>query len=721
MTGEGTPSAGSRFAALLGRRVDPASLAAFRVSFGVVMIVEALLLFVSGDLSTWIEAYYQRDPVQWTFAYPGFSWVAPWPTEPLMIAHATLLGLSGLLLAIGLFTRAAAAGVLLTWGYVFLLDRAFYNNHYYLAVLIAFLLVFIPSERAFSLDRLRAERKRGENARDDAPFWPIFLLRAQLIIVYFYGGVVKLSNEWLLHAEPMRTWLAEPRATGFFGLFLSPGSGVWDFIHSAGFAFFMSYAGLVYDLAIGLLFLFRRTRILALVLTAFFHAFNHCALFADIGAFPLMGFTLSLVFLEPDWPRRLAARFSGKKKGPRDAATTPRALDVAPATRRVAILVAAYVAIQALLPLRHFFIEGPANWTGEGGRFSWRMKSSYKRIAHQRLFVYDDAILGVAAGGGGARVDWERLGQPPVVYQQVDGSRLDWGGLPPFFIVFQPLLGERVIYNPYSRAAEPETGADGDAAVRAAAAWTAATGHEPESVRPTIGREELLGALAKEPALRGALGDLGRLAARLEDPGLPIADRHQVAAAFRERLQALARHPAHGSHVTRLRAQLHPFALEGAPGRGRRFLEILDDELVRPADNGYRSADPRIARLGADPRKTVLADLPAFGRADWLALPPVTVARDETGRLALVWNYDRDLLEPQSQAMATTPDLCHQYAQRVARLWQERFGRRPGVYALVEVALLPHRPQMIIDPSVDLAAAPISLFGHNDWIRPIER
>ena len=43
------------------------------------------------------------------------------------------------------------------------------------------------------------------------------------------------------------------------------------------------------------------------------------------------------------------------------------------------IVLAAYVAVQVALPLRHFAYEGRVDWTEEGHRFAWRMMLREKR------------------------------------------------------------------------------------------------------------------------------------------------------------------------------------------------------------------------------------------------------------------------------------------------------------------------------------------------------
>lgn len=86
----------------------------------------------------------------------------------------------------------------------------------------------------------------------------------------------------------------------------------------------------------------------------------------------------TLLFLPPDWPRRalpwLAAQRTGAVR-----------LD-----RRPTVLLAAYLLVQAALPLRTVLYPGHASWTFEGDRFAWRMKLRSKQ-AMMRLFSTDPA------------------------------------------------------------------------------------------------------------------------------------------------------------------------------------------------------------------------------------------------------------------------------------------------------------------------------------------
>ena len=43
------------------------------------------------------------------------------------------------------------------------------------------------------------------------------MLRAQIGIPYFYGGIAKLNSDWIHGGEPMRTWLRPMTAMPGFG------------------------------------------------------------------------------------------------------------------------------------------------------------------------------------------------------------------------------------------------------------------------------------------------------------------------------------------------------------------------------------------------------------------------------------------------------------------------------------------------------------------------
>src|SRR5262249_51268921 len=130
----------------------------------------------------------------------------------------------------------------------------------------------------------------------------------------------------------------------------------------------ISIAGLIFDLLIVPLLIWRRTRTLAIVLMIGFHLTN--AWMFHIGIFPWLSIALTTLFFEPDWPRRVW------KKLKRTEATETKSM-VAPTPfqrKSLAVGLASYVLIQILLPLRQYLYSGDPAWTEEGHLFSWRMK-----------------------------------------------------------------------------------------------------------------------------------------------------------------------------------------------------------------------------------------------------------------------------------------------------------------------------------------------------------
>ncbi|HVG08359.1 MAG TPA: HTTM domain-containing protein [Thermoanaerobaculia bacterium] len=329
--------------------VDVASIALFRVAFGLLMLWHTLEYLVGG----WLESSYLT-PV-FLFKYPGFEWVERAEPGTLKLIFWAM-AVSALLIAMGLAYRAACAAFCLGHSYMLLLDTAQYQNHLYLISLVAFLMIFIPAHRAFSLDA----RLRPKLRSDTVPAWCLWLLRIQLGIPYFYGGLAKINADWLLRAQPMRLWLREGTEGGLR----------LPFLREAWAAYAFSWGGMLYDLLVIPALLWRRTRIPALVLTVLFHVTN--SEMFSIGVFPWLMLAAVGLYLAPDWPRKVG--LAGRKPRPVPGG------GAAPARQRLVLtLLAVWLAIQLLVPFRHLLYPGNVDWTEEGHRFSWRMKLRDKR------------------------------------------------------------------------------------------------------------------------------------------------------------------------------------------------------------------------------------------------------------------------------------------------------------------------------------------------------
>jgi vitamin K-dependent gamma-carboxylase len=287
-----------------------------------------------------------------------------------MYIHFLVLGLAAACVMVGFLYRIAAPVFFLAFTYSFLLDQTRYLNHLYLVCLIGFLMCFIPAERAFSVDALLRRKIRS----DVVPAWTLWLLRAQVGIPYFYGGIAKLNGDWIHGGEPMRTWLRPLTRMSGLGHIFAAEWVVYSFV----------IGGLMLDLLVVPLLLWRRTRLFAFAAAVLFNLMN--AVIFEIGIFPWLMLGALLIFFSPDLVRRFARAFMSAGEEFDDA--QPSQASIRPETiaepgscpalsssqKLVAGLLGAYLAIQLLFPLRHYLYPGDVSWTEEGHNFSWHMK-----------------------------------------------------------------------------------------------------------------------------------------------------------------------------------------------------------------------------------------------------------------------------------------------------------------------------------------------------------
>lgn len=346
-------SAWARLDRALSAPQDARGLAVFRVLFGAVMVAATLRFLLKG----WVDELYVAP--EYHFTYWGFEWVKPWPRVGLYV-HFALLGITALAVSVGWRTRWAAAAFCLAFTYIELLDKATYLNHYYLVSLLALLLVVVPSEAAWSFDA----RRRGLR-RATVGAWAYWLLRAQVAFVYVFAGLAKLNADWTFSAQPLRTWLVARADTPIIGTWLAePLVAHW-----------MSWGGLLFDLSVIPLLLWRRTRSAAVVAALFFHL-GISALF-PVGVFSLVMLVAISVFFEPSWPERagvlLRAYRPASDAGPQAAPAPGWSMAAIRPTRLVALLAFLHLLLQLLVPLRFLLYPGQVNWTEEGFRFAWRV------------------------------------------------------------------------------------------------------------------------------------------------------------------------------------------------------------------------------------------------------------------------------------------------------------------------------------------------------------
>jgi hypothetical protein len=339
---------------------DGASLAFFRLCFGAIMLWEVFRYWAGGR----IARYYIEPGFYFSFV-PSLK---PWGGSG-MYWHFGLLGALSVLITLGLLYRAAAALFCAAFTYVFLLDKANYLNHLYLVCLVSFLMILAPAHRVASVDRWLF----FPSAPEAVPRWSRLLLRAQIMIVYFFGGIAKLNSDWL-RGEPVGTWIAERSDLPIIGPLLEH--------PSAGIVF--AYGGLFIDLSVGFLLFFRRTFVLGAALAVLFNVLN--ALIFSIGIFPYFMIASLALFPDPAWPRRIWRRLFGEE--PAQSSTPPSAAPSAGEKAMIAFI-HLYMIVQLALPLRHWLYPGDVNWTEDGHRFAWRMKLRDKEVESFGMRVID--------------------------------------------------------------------------------------------------------------------------------------------------------------------------------------------------------------------------------------------------------------------------------------------------------------------------------------------
>ena len=323
--------------------VDIAVLVYFRVAFGAIMMWEMWRYASYGWISRyWIEPSFH-------FTYFGFDWVQPWPGIGMYL-HFSIVALLALFILLGLWYRLSTIFFFFGFSYIFLLEQAQYLNHFYLVCLVAFIMIFLPANRAWSLDAWRRPNGRS----DWMPNWSLWLLRFQIGVPYFFGGLAKLNGDWL-RGQPMESWLASRTDFPLIGQYFTEKWMIYGF----------SYGGLLLDLLMVPFLLWRKTRPFAFTVAVMFHLMN--ARLFSIGIFPWFMIAATAVFFDPSWPRR-GLNWLGLGR------QTPSTKAKLPLPNWGLALLAGYVMLQLLLPLRHFIIPGQVSWTEEGHRFAWHMK-----------------------------------------------------------------------------------------------------------------------------------------------------------------------------------------------------------------------------------------------------------------------------------------------------------------------------------------------------------
>lgn len=327
----------------------------FRILFSMVMLLQFAKHFVRAN------DYDQSGVLR--FYYHGFSWIPHLSGSQFRVLLCIGI-LAALLSALGILFRYSITAVFLISAYIQLSDALYYNNHYYFFALLCFLLAFTDADQGLSANTFFNKRR----AEKYVPNWQLLILQLMVFIVYFYGGLAKLNGDWLC---------------GQITRFMFPA------LENETLALLIAWSGMLFDLFIGFLLFYPKTRVWAVIAVILFNLTNGLVFFEDIQLFPLAMIAASLLFVPGDWWEKifetiLAGRNVPKKKKGKSISgkvkTNPGkpVFVISPGIKWGLVL---FFGFQFLWPFRHHLAPGHVDWTGQGHYMAWRMKSYYKDVS----------------------------------------------------------------------------------------------------------------------------------------------------------------------------------------------------------------------------------------------------------------------------------------------------------------------------------------------------
>ncbi len=334
----------------LNKQTEAAPLAVFRILFGFMMFLSIVRFWLNG----WIEKLYIEP--NFHFSYYGFDWIKPLGNFTYLIF--LLCALAALMVAVGYKYRVAIIVFFLSFTYIELMDKTTYLNHYYFISIVSFLLIFLPANAYFSLDAFRSREK----AFQMIPRWCIDSIKALLFVVYFYAGLAKLNSDWLLEAMPLKIWLPSNYDLPLMGNLLEQ-----EWVH-----YIFSWSGMIYDLSIPFLLLYKPARTFAFAMVVVFHLLTR--ILFPIGMFPYIMIVSALVFFDAGLHHKILNIIARVFSVSKNIFDNKRQLYFSSPRKQITLSVlTVFFAIQFLFPWRYMLYPGELFWTEEGFRFSWRV------------------------------------------------------------------------------------------------------------------------------------------------------------------------------------------------------------------------------------------------------------------------------------------------------------------------------------------------------------
>lgn len=663
---------------------DSSSLAALRILFGIIMFIEAIIILIpskSAANKTPIDVYFKSS--HFHFPYDGFEWLPLFP-ETGIYCICFALGLSGIMVAVGFLYRLSTIVLFLSWGYFYLVEmtRTYWMSHYYLILLISFLMIFIPGACSYSLDNKIFKRDETK-----VPYIYIFLIRTQLIICYFFAGVAKLNADWLLDAEPV----------GYF--LYQAGLNESSFINTKYLAYFLSWSGACFDIFVGFMLIYKRTMFIGFIFVLLFHLFNHFILFDDLGMFPFVGIATSTIFLRSTWLSSLVKFFTKKK--PERSNNIKLFILKYPSVNISFVFI--WIIIQMLVPVRHFFIEKDNRITFEGLSFSWRLKADVYRTNLAKIQIKNDQLFQDLREI--KIINWEVWNKENILYRQID-QNTDWGKLPEIIVLSEPQIGDRIIYNGNTNDNEKLTKG------KIENIWKSIYGRKPEVIRPTISLNDFI-----QQGVRKAYQSTNDNLAKLSNNELLnyVLKNHGITG--NKKAMPLIR-------------TINPFELINVECKYNNLYLIEDANLIDIKNKVYKLKN---ANWKSNLRSICDLDYAYIHKNDSpvvkytfkdgfrYQLPRLVITDTyESNKTYIHWDIKKSISMSKAMHMSINPFLMKRYVDYIKPIIKENLNLEPAIYVQTSVSLNGRPFQSNIDTSKDIAAVDVKLFSHNDWILGIK-
>jgi len=333
------------------KHIDNSALSIFRVFFGLLITLESFGAIATG----WVRQTLIKP--EFTFSFIDFEWLQPLPGM-WMYAYFCVMGIFGIGVMLGYKYRASIIAFTILWAGVYFMQKSSYNNHYYLLVLLNLFMCVLPANRYFSLD----VKQDPSLIKHSMQRWCSLIIIAQMTIVYTYASIAKIYPDWL-DTTVMEIFMRSKKEYYVIG----------DLLQQKWLHYLLAYGGILFDLLIIPLLLWKPTRKWAFISAIIFHLFN--SIVFQIGIFPYMSLALCVFF----FPTKTIQKLFFKNKTYYEEAEV-----VVPTYKSLIVAVfGLYFIVQIGLPLRHWLIKDNVLWTEEAHRLSWRMMLRSKSgIAH---------------------------------------------------------------------------------------------------------------------------------------------------------------------------------------------------------------------------------------------------------------------------------------------------------------------------------------------------